>query len=494
FKFKKVYEDRFFYARPLNPYRSSVTTIPNVTGRGAENIVLSLFPNFYLLEWNATTSNVQPVWHYPSTLSPRGALAFDFDRNGIREFGFVAGDSIRFFERDVQYANRTLTPGGLTATPVGTSSVLLDWGRVEGAEGYLILKAKVGDSQLTGIDSVSTTTYIDTDIELGDTLIYSVIAVDNQKLEPQSQIAFISEAVIHLAPKIVSALPVRSGLKITTSEKLDQRSVSGAQFVIDDSITISTAIRANDSSLILSTSRRLAAGSHTLRVTSWELRDVFNSPFDTTQKITFIYPEDDADSARFYAVRWRFEGSRRIRVEFNSIPGDDALDVSHYDLSPFGELTRVYRDTSDNKALYIDLASNTEIIALGKPFVLCIEDIHDINGVPLDPVEGKCIGVTLTEPDLTNIMVYPNPVKRSDRELMFARLTAEAEISIYTMDMKFLHRVRTSERNGGARWDLRDETGAEIPSGIYLYYVTGKNDAGQEVEANTQKFVIIADR
>lgn len=494
FNFKEVYEDRYFYARPLNPYRSSVAAIPNVTGRGADNIVLSLFPNFYLLEWSTATGTVQPVWHYPSSLSPRGALAFDFDRNGIREVGFVAGDSIHFFEREASYADRTITPGGLTATPLGTTGVLLDWGRVEGAEGYLVLKAHEGDAQLVGIDSVGATSYLDTEIELGDTLIYSVIAVDDQKPIPQSLIAFVARAVIHLAPRIANVLPIKKGLRLTTSEKLDQRAISGAQFVIDDSISISTAIRSSDSTITLSTSSRLAPGAHTLRVTSWELRDIFNSPFDTAVKNAFVQPVDDADSARFYAVRWRFEGSRRVRIEFNAIPGDDALDVSHYTLSPFGDLIRVYRDTAEVKALFIDLDPKTEIVALGKPFVLCIEGIHDINGIAIDPVEGKCIGVTLTEPDLTNIMVYPNPVKRSDREMMFARLTAEAEISIYSLDMKFLHRIKTTERNGGVTWDLRDENGADLPSGIYLYYVTGKNDDGQEVDANTQKFVIIADR
>lgn len=494
FNFKKVFEDRFNYARPLNPYRSSVTAIPNVTGRGGENIVLSLFPNLYLLEWNTATNSLQPVWHYPSSLSPRGAVAFDFDRNGIREFGFVAGDSIRFFERDEEYADRTITPGGLTVTPLGSAGVLLDWGRVEGAEGYLVLRGAQGSGQLLAIDSVGFTSYFDEDIQLGDTLIYSVIAIDDQKPIAQSQIAFVERAVTHPLPRVVSVLPVKSGLKIYLSEKLKQRSVSGAQFLLDDSINISTAILASDSSLILTSSVKLIAGQHTLRATSWELRDVFNSPLDTSVKISFTQPETSEDTARFYAVRWRFEGSRRVHVEFNSIPGDDALDVSHYELSPFGKLTKVYRDTADTKALYIDLDAGTQIIALGKPFVLCIDDIHDIYGIAIDPVEGRCIGVTLTEADLTNVMVYPNPVKRSDAELMFARLTAEAEISIYTVDMKFLRRIRTSERNGGAPWDLRDENGQDLPSGIYLYYVTGKNDDGVEVEANTQKFVIIADR
>ncbi|HET6510699.1 MAG TPA: S8 family serine peptidase [Candidatus Kapabacteria bacterium] len=493
-KFTKVYEDRYFYARPLNPYRSSVTAIPNVTGRGADNIVLSLFPNFYLLEWDAQANTVRPVWHYPSSLSPRGAVAFDFDRNGIREFGFVANDSIRFFERESEYADRTLTPGGLTATPLADRGVLLDWGKVDGAEGYLILRAEEGASELEVIDSVGTTSYLDETVSIGESWIYSVIAIDDEKLESQSQIAFVVRAVVHELPRFISILPTRDQLRVSTSEKLDRRAISGAQFIIDDSITVSTAVIASDSTLVLTPSRRLAAGQHTLRTTSWELRDVFNSPFDTTQRITFTQPIIDDDSARFYAIRWRFEEGKRIRVVFNSIPGDDALDVSHYDLTPFGDLLRVYRDTTDTKALYIDLDANTEIIALGKPFVLCITDIHDINGVPIDPLEGRCIGVTLTEPDLTNIMVYPNPVKRSDNELMFARLTAEAEIRIYTLDMKFLHQVRTTERNGGVSWDLRDENGEPLPSGIYLYYVTGKNDEGQEVEANTQKFVIIADR
>jgi subtilisin family serine protease len=494
FKFRNVFTDRFFYARPLNPYRSSVTTIPNVTGRGAENIVLSLFPNFYLLEWDNAAGAVKPVWHHPSSLSPRGALAFDFDRNGLREFGFVAGDSIHFFERDAQYVTRTLTPGGLTATPLGTRGVLLDWGKVEGVEGYLVLKGDHNASGLNAIDSVGATTFFDEDIELGDTLIYSVIAIDNQKPIAESQIAFIAEAVIHPLPRVNSILPSRDQLRLLTSEKLDRRSVSGAQFIIDDSILVSTTIISSDSSLVISAAKRLSAGQHYIRATSWELRDVFNSPFDTAQRSAFTQPLVDDDSARFYAVRWRFEESKRIRIEFNSIPGDDALNVDRYALTPFGDLIRVYRDTADAKALFIDLDPSTEIIALGKPFVLCIEDIHDINGVPIDPVEGKCIGVTLTEPDLTNIMVYPNPAKRSDRELMFARLTAEAEISIYTLDMKLLHRVKTIERNGGARWDLRDENGEQLPSGVYLYYVTGKNDDGVEVEPNTQKFVIIADR
>jgi subtilisin family serine protease len=492
--FKEVYKDRFFYARPLNPYRSSITTIPNVTGRGAENIVVSLFPNLYLLEWNAVENRIEPVWHYPASLSARGAVAFDFDRNGIREFGFVAGDSIRFFERQDNYTERPLAPGALTATPVGEQYVRLDWGRVSGADRYLILKAEEGATEFDLIDSTSNTSYEDADILLGTRYFYSVIAIEDAKPVRESPLAFTVTALIHPQPRISRATVFKGQLRIHSSEPLGDRGISGAQFVIDDSITVSTAIRSGDSAIVLTPSRALSPGQHFIRVTSWELRDKFNSPFDTAQRFVFVQPSASDDTARFYVTRWRFEGSRRIHVEFNSQPSDEALDVQFYSLSPFGKLQRVYRDTANAFALYIDLDPTTKIIALGKPFVLCIREIKDIYGVPIDPLEGGCIGVTLTEPDLTNIMVYPSPAKRSDGELMFARLTAEAEISIYTMDMRFIKRLRTTERNGGVRWDMRDENGEPLPSGIYLYSVTGKNDDGQEVEDNQQKFVIIADR
>lgn len=493
--FRNVYEDRFYYARPLNPYRSSVASIPNVTGRtSGENVVLSLFPNFYLLEWNPTIGTLEPVWHFPTSLSPRGALAFDFDRNGIREFGFVAGDSIRFFEREGNYAERPLAPGGLTATPLDVNSVQLDWGRVQGAQKYFILKAPEGSQSFDLIDSTTNTSYNDLDIAEGDTYFYSVIAIDDSKALRESPLAFTARAFIHPLPQIKRITPLKSQLRIVTTEALNKQSLSGAEFTIDDSIVVSSAVNGGDSVLVLTPGVALSPGSHTLRVTSWELRDIYNSPFDTAARFTFVQPTLNDDTAQFYAIRWRFEGGRRIHIEFNSMPNDEALDVQYYSLTPYGKLLRVYRDTADGNALYIDLDQNTKIVALGKPFVLCIEGISDVNGIEINPLSGNCLGVTLTEPDLTNIMVYPNPAKRTDRELMFARLTAEAEISIYTMDMKFIKRLSTTERNGGVRWDLRDENGEQLPSGIYLYYVTGKDDNGAEVEANTQKFVIIADQ
>lgn len=264
--------------------------------------------------------------------------------------------------------------------------------------------------------------------------------------------------------------------------------------MIDDSILCTSNIIASDSEMIAASFSPLqGAVDHTLRVNSFALRDRWNSPFDTTANVTWrprfnVFPKD------FYIVRWRFEGNTRIHLEFNLRPDDNALDIIHYTLSPFGKFIRVYRDTENPNAIYLDLAPGTLISALGTPFVLCVRDITAETVITLQETEGNCAGETLTEPDLENVMVYPNPAKTTDEELTFARLTSEAEISIYTLNMRFLKRLKTTENNGGVKWDMRDESGNILPSGIYWYHVTGKNDTGEDVKPKQSKFVIVRNK
>jgi len=107
----------FYLARSLSPYRASTGAIHNVTGKTGDNLVLSLFPDLYLLEYDPNAQTMKPIWHYPVSNSPRGALAFDFDKNGKREFGFNTGDSLHFFEREDSFGGQTSAPGGLEAMP-----------------------------------------------------------------------------------------------------------------------------------------------------------------------------------------------------------------------------------------------------------------------------------------------------------------------------------------------------------------------------------------
>jgi hypothetical protein len=492
--FKNIYSDRFYLARSLVPYRSSVGAIHNVTGKSVDDLVLSLFPNFYLLEYDAVANTMKPVWHYPLSNSPRGALAFDFDGNGKREFGFNAGDSLHFFEREDNFADRTLAPSGLETIPRDTNRADLNWGKVPGATEYYILRADTTQGAfLVFIDSTSNLFYSDTNVTNNANYFYAIQSVDYSKKNAVSKASYSVFAHIHPMPKIRTIASHERNISISTSQPLSTAAIDGSVIMIDDSILCSTAIIASSNAIVATASRDLSAGSHRLTVHSFALRDEWNSPFDTSQRMSWT-PQTDPIAKDFYIVRWRFEGNTRIYVEFNLRPDDNALDVSHYSLSPFGKISSVSRDISNANALDLTLAPGTIISALGTPFVLCIKDITAEGSVPLDATEGNCAGETLTEPDLENVMVYPNPAKETDGELTFARLTAEAEIYIYTLDMRFLARLKTTDKNGGVKWDMHDEAGKALPSGIYWYHVTGKDDNGNSVKPKEAKFVLIRNK
>ncbi|HYM21151.1 MAG TPA: S8 family serine peptidase [Candidatus Kapabacteria bacterium] len=488
--FKTIYQDHFYLARSQSPYRSSVGAIHNVTGSAGDNLVLSFFPNFYLFGFDVQSQTIVPQWQYPVANSPRGATAFDFDGNGKREFGFDTGDSIHFFERVQDIASQTPPPAGLDVIPRDSNRVGIRWANEPQAAIYYILRADDLPTALYQvIDSTTSTTYSDTTVVDHKSYIYSVQAYSPNFVKHLSDPALGIAAYVHPKPFISIKSASERFLVLHTSQPVSTHGLSGGEFVIDDSVGISTAIISGDSSVTLTLLTIPESGiQHSLRVRSTELRDVWSSPFDTSRLATWK-PATPVPNPEFYITRWRFEGASRIHIEFSMRPDDNALVVSHYSLTPFGRLLVVSRDPANDSAVFIDLAAGSGFAPIGKSYVICTDSITS-NAIPIIE-SGSCAGETPTAPSLEHLFVYPNPAKSSDETLTFAGLTAQAQIAVYSQDLHLLKRLSTFDHTGGLMWDMRDEAGELLPSGIYLYHVTGKDDIGNDVAPFEAKFVII---
>ena len=78
--------------------------------------------------------------------------------------------------------------------------------------------------------------------------------------------------------------------------------------------------------------------------------------------------------------------------------------------------------------------------------------------------------------DVSTAHVYPNPcsVRNGCNGVTFTRLTLRATINIFTIAGE---RVRTLEKNSNidsVGWDLRNDSGAGLASGLYLYVIKGE--------------------
>lgn len=74
--------------------------------------------------------------------------------------------------------------------------------------------------------------------------------------------------------------------------------------------------------------------------------------------------------------------------------------------------------------------------------------------------------------DLNAVVVAPNPCKlSSEGKLRFLHLTAGAKIHVYTSTGELVKILHNADGSGEKEWDLRNDQGAMLTSGIYIYYV-----------------------
>jgi hypothetical protein len=90
---------------------------------------------------------------------------------------------------------------------------------------------------------------------------------------------------------------------------------------------------------------------------------------------------------------------------------------------------------------------------------------------------SNVVSVTLDLPgpldpavDLEAVKVAPNPCRIAGR-LRFINLPARAEIRVYTLAGKLVRTLHHTDGTGEEEWDLRNEQGAVLASGIYVYYI-----------------------
>jgi len=75
--------------------------------------------------------------------------------------------------------------------------------------------------------------------------------------------------------------------------------------------------------------------------------------------------------------------------------------------------------------------------------------------------------------------------------LTFANLPKRAKITIWTIDGKKVNELEEEDGNGGLDYNLKDEEGQGIGSGIYIYRIIQLDDQKNETEEKIGKFAVI---
>jgi hypothetical protein len=95
-----------------------------------------------------------------------------------------------------------------------------------------------------------------------------------------------------------------------------------------------------------------------------------------------------------------------------------------------------------------------------------------------DQSQSATATITLVSADLNAVQVYPNPWrsdKHAGKPITFANLSTNTTVKIFTASGHLAKDLGTA--NGTVTWDLENESGDKVASGIYLYLITdGQGD------------------
>jgi hypothetical protein len=296
---------------------------------------------------------------------------------------------------------------------------------------------------------------------------YALRAVDGEEQSPLSE----SRAVRPHAPATLTEVsyPAATSTRLRFTEPL-RSDLRAEQFRLGpDEQTPERVVQSNGrTAAVLHFSDAVAGRSARLSWTGVDDEDGLPVA-DTATTVTF----PAANRASLFIQETEIVGERRVRLVFNEpLTASDATERAHYQLRPRGQVAAVERDEETPSAVTVEVRGLV-VGPNGQESSLTVTGLRSTEGHRLSE-EGSTVRLTRPAEDLSNVYVYPNPYRRTEQggDLTIAGLPRTASIRVYTPDGRLVRVLRVEDnRDGGARWDLRDRRGEKVPSGIYLFRV-----------------------
>ncbi|MBU1984335.1 T9SS type A sorting domain-containing protein, partial [bacterium] len=222
-------------------------------------------------------------------------------------------------------------------------------------------------------------------------------------------------------------------------------------------------------------------GWHTLQLR--ELRDAQGSllPADESPVVFEViaasneYPRLLANSIA--------DGVRATSVEltFSEAMSPSVLQVVNYTMNHPRRVVAVDSLSTIRDRVRLHLDGRYPIGALGIVDTLWLSNITSDSGVLLNGTGSAWILLADTVSTISDAYVYPNPYRGIGPDgrgegVMFAGLPEKATIRIFTLQGVQVRKIEHMNLIGGTIWDLTNETGNKIASGVYLYTI----EAGDE--------------
>jgi len=171
-----------------------------------------------------------------------------------------------------------------------------------------------------------------------------------------------------------------------------------------------------------------------------------------------------------------------------------AINPANYSFNPVNNVTSVSVDDNDKKIIYLNLTGNKPIGSVGIEYTLHINNLKSSaasGSLSINTGAGSYLVLTGFANNLADVYVYPNPAKVSSGKVTFANLPQRAKIIIWNINGKRIAEIEEADGNGGVDYNLKDDDGEQLNSGIYIFRIVKLDEFNNETEEKLGKFAVI---
>jgi len=463
-KYSAVWEQSFFgFAEPAD-FACSISS-GDVDGDGRSELLVNVFPDFYLIDYNLTTLKYETVgYFYPSR--SQANLIIDIDADGKNEFLINTGsETVILQDKYSSTFSGPPAPAGFQAFPLNETKVCLQWLPVQDANYYQIYRGKSTD-QVSLLTTVTELSYTDSTVVANEFFWYAISAVDLSLDTKESRKTAAISVQPGTQPFCNSAqfiLP--NQVRIQFSETMDNsiKNISAYQFSGNLGQPISTVISKTGKEALLTMGKNvIPAGRYNLEIKN--VRDIDRTPIDTTRNI--IEFEVSEQPTAFYLFNAVLKNESTIILCFN-LPVDSASASQkiNYSFSPILEIDHVCI-SEDNKNQVEILIKKEK--AISGQYIITAKNIFSDSGIPISTGQGNQTSLTITNIKPLKIYAYPNPcrVTEGHQSITFANLFHEQTVKIITLSGTIIRTIKNPNNEGNLFWDLKNKKGELVGSGI----------------------------
>lgn len=484
---QNIYQEGFVDASTEFSGGGTFRTIDNsvrfadIDNDGVDELILFVFPYSYIFKDNFGEVK---IISYKENINSNSIFVGDLNKNNVPEVAFPTQTGIQFIEFAV--SNKAGTPYNLAGYSIDSVSIHLEWSG--SGQFYYIYKGLSADS-LVLIDSSGSSDFTDFEVQPRKEYYYAVQGYDVTKPDPVSNLSPVFRVYSHTPGRIISVVSrTRKNIQVTFSERVNNTIENLESFNVAGAGYPNSVSPANQFSYVLSYNQNLPIGTNTL-ITS-RLKDYYGSPIspDTT-----VFNVDSVNTPEeFFVSSFEILNPYQIRIVFNKeVNLNVAKNPENYRFDPANKVTSVDVDASDPKIIYINLKGQNPVGSIGREYRLRILNLTSSDGVMINSGAGSYLVLTGYAENLSDVYIYPNPAKAASGKMTFANLPKRAKIIIWNLNGMRINELSENDGNGGVDFDMKDESGNVLGSGIYIYRIVRLDDANNEVEEKIGKFAVI---